>query len=81
MANSDGAAKYVVLRGGLTLPVEPILLALELEERGFTLTRMDDNVLSVQPHQRLTPDDRGRIRQWKHHLLAVVDYVAPEIVQ
>ena len=52
----------------------------ELEERGFVLTRLADAVLSVQPHERLTRDDYNRIRRWKWHLLAILDY-APESAQ
>ena len=77
MACSEG--RYVVLKGGLALPIEPILLALELEERGFMLARHGEDILSVQPHEKLTPDDCARIRRWKRHLLAVVSYSAPEV--
>jgi hypothetical protein len=77
--DASNRTRYVVLRGGLALPLEPILLALELEERGFGLTR-DGDVLSVQPYERLTRDDCQRIRRWKLHLLALIDYV-PESVQ
>src|SRR6187549_3468105 len=57
--------RIVLLKGGLVLPVEPIQLALELEERGFTLTRMDGDTLLVQPYERLTRDDCQRIKRWK----------------
>jgi hypothetical protein len=72
---TDVSERYVSLTSGLVLPVEPCLLALDLEARGFTLTREHDDVLSVQPHQRLTPEDCVAIRRWKLHLLAIVDYV------
>ena len=78
MAGSD---RFVLLKGGLALPIEPILLALELEERGFTMTKEEPDTLSVQPCQRLTRDDCRRIRRWKPHLLAIVSYQPPEIIQ
>lgn len=68
---------YVCLRGGLCVPVDAVLLQLELESRGFRLTP-DGEQLIVQPGSQLTPDDRARITTWKWHLLALVDYRAPE---
>lgn len=79
MASSDHPDqpdRYVQLKNGLVLPVEAVRLALALEERGFTLQREDDDTLSAQPYERLTPADFAAIRRWKWHLLAVVDYVA-----
>ena len=70
MAASD---RYVSLRGGLVVPVDPYMLMFELEDRGFSLSR-DGDALVVKPYERLTPDLCGRIRRWKHHLLALVDY-------
>jgi hypothetical protein len=81
MANSDHHGRYVQLKNGPVLPVEPILLALELEGRGFQMHRQGGDVLSVQPHKQLTADDCARIRQWKLHLLAIVDYSPPEVIQ
>lgn len=72
-AASDG---YVVLRGGLSLPLAPVLLALELEARGFALT-LDGDALLVQPGSKLTQEDAARIRRWKRHLLAVLTYESP----
>ena len=80
MASSDHHDRYVVLKGGLALPVEPLLLALELEERAFTLRRESEDMLSVQPYQRLTADDCARIKRWKRQLLALVDYQPPGVM-
>ena len=80
MGASD-SDRYVLLPGGLALPVEPILLAMELEDRGFTLRKEEPDTLSVQPYQRHTREDCTRIRRWKPHLLALVSYVPPEAVQ
>lgn len=73
MAASD---RYVVLKAGLALPIEPLMLALELEQRGFQLHR-DGETLIVQPARALTPTDRWRIRRWKQHLFAVIAYQEP----
>jgi hypothetical protein len=81
MASSDRRDRYVLLKNGLALPLEPLLLALELEERGLRLSREGADTLVVQPHHHLTHEDRERIRRWKFHLLSIVDYQAPERVQ
>src|SRR5262245_24030698 len=78
MADSDryrasSCGRYVMLPGGLALPIQPILLALELEERGFQITR-DGSDLVVQPRRLLTLDDCCCIRRWKSHLLALVTH-------
>jgi hypothetical protein len=81
MASSDHRDRFVQLKDGPLLPAEPYLLALGLEQRGFRMTRHDGDVLDVQPHGRLTADDCVRIRKWKQHLLAIVDYTPPEVIQ
>jgi hypothetical protein len=73
-------SELVFLRGGLVVPSAPYLLALELEERGFTLSQEGD-VLVVTPPERLTRIDCQEIRRWKPHLLALINYRAPEMVQ
>jgi hypothetical protein len=85
MADSDrgnsSLSRYVILRDGLALPVEPILLALALERRGFSLRREGEDTLVISPHQRLTVDDRRQVRRWKAHLLALLRYADPYAVQ
>jgi hypothetical protein len=73
MAASDRFVELPTESGDLVLPVELLLLALDLEDRGFRLRRDGDDLL-VQPFQRLTAEDCRHIRRWKHHLLALVDY-------
>ena len=70
------ASDFVCLAGGLTVPAEPLMLVFELQERGFTLTP-DGEALVVQPSSRLTRVDCDRIRRWKHHVLALLNYEAP----
>ena len=72
MAASEG--RYVTLQGRMVVPAGAFLLLLDLEARGFTLTREGDTVLVVMPPERLTPEDRSAIRRWKWHLLMLLDY-------
>jgi hypothetical protein len=76
MANSE-SPRFVQLQGGPILPIEPCVLALDLEARGFRMTKEPDDVLSVQPWQKLTAEDVAAIWRWKLHLLALLDYVPP----
>ena len=49
--------RYVCLRGGLCVPVEPLQLLLNLEARGFQLWPKDDDQIGVRPVSRLTDDE------------------------
>ena len=69
------ACEFVVLRGGLTLPVAAIRLALDLEARGLHLG-VDGDMLLIGPRELLSDADRVLIRQWKPHLLALISYSA-----
>lgn len=65
------ASDFVMLRGGLTLPLAAVQLAWSLEDRGLHLD-LDGDVLNVGPGDRLTDEDRALIRRWKPHLVALV---------
>lgn len=75
MGDSDFADRFVVLQHGVIVPAAPYVLILALEARGFTVSR-DGDTLVVEPPDRLTDEDCGVIRQWKHHLLLLLDYCA-----
>lgn len=75
-----GSERYVCLKGGLVVPVEPVLLLLDLEARGFKLSRDGDDIL-VRPFSKLGDDDKRNLKLWKPHVLALIDYIAPELVQ
>jgi len=77
VATFGGASDYVILRGGLAVPMAPIRLLLDLERRGFRLEREDD-ALVVEPGQLLSDEDCASIRHWKRHLLALIAYQADE---
>jgi hypothetical protein len=70
--------RYVQLVGGLVLPVEAIILALELEARGFTLQPDGEDII-VRPFSQLTPEDCRLLRRWKRHVLAVLSYEPPMV--
>jgi hypothetical protein len=72
------ASEYVVLGGGLTMPVAPMLLMLDLERRGFQFERDGDDII-VRPFSHLTEADRIGLRRWKPQVLALLDYRAPEV--
>ena len=75
---SSTSDRFVILRGGLTVPIDPLLLLLDLEARGFTVARDGDD-LSVRPRAQLTDQDRARLRQWKPDVLALLDYEPPSV--
>lgn len=68
------ASNYVHLGGGLVVPEQALRILWALEARGFRLEQ-DNTTLVVQPHQKLTHEDCQQIRQWKSHLLALIDYM------
>jgi hypothetical protein len=76
----SGSENYVMLRGGLTLPLVALRLVWELEGRGMWL-RDDGEHLLVGPPEKLTDDDGVRIRRWRDHLRAIVAYVDEERYQ
>lgn len=72
-----GSEPFVFLRGGLTIPLAPFQLALDLERRGFSMRREGDDLLVV-PGRELTNEDRTMITRWKTHVLALLDYQPPQ---
>ena len=75
---SDTSARYVTLAGGLSVPVEPLLLLLDLEARGLLVSQEGD-WLVVCPGNRLSQDDCVAIKRWKADLLALAGYQPPEV--
>lgn len=74
-------SELIELRGGLTIPSEPLVLAWELEARDLTLS-VDGEKLriagSAGEKPLLSEEDRARIVRWKSHLMALATYRAPE---
>ncbi len=72
------ASDYVPLKGGLCVPLAPMLLVWQLEARGVHLHRDGDDIY-VTPWSGVTEQDREELKRWKAHILALLDYEAPEV--
>jgi hypothetical protein len=70
--------EFVTLKGGLTIPVPALRLALDLEARGIPLATDADHRFVVPKDERLTADDLVNMQRRRAHLGAIVDYRAPE---
>jgi hypothetical protein len=70
--------EFVTLKGGLTIPVPALRLAIDLEARGILLATDADHQFLVPKDERLTADDLVNIQRWRAHLGAIVDYRAPQ---
>ena len=66
----------VVLRGGVSVPAPAYRLLLDFEARGITVARTDDARLLVWPAEQLTDSDRLTLRNYKSHLIVLLDYLA-----
>ena len=69
---------FVLLKGGLAVPIEALQLAWSLEDRGAVLSADDADLVVDLPAGRLTETDRAAIRRWKSHLMAIATYRAPD---
>ncbi len=68
------ASDYVMLRGGLTVPVAALQVLWSLEHRGVSLRLDDEDVIIANPRAKLTDEDRVAIRRWKLHVVALLQY-------
>ena len=70
--------------GGLTVPLDAYNLAHELlTQRGLLLVQVGDKLRVRQQDgsaPTLSAEDQARIRKWKHHILALMTYKAPPVV-
>jgi hypothetical protein len=80
-ASEGVATAFVVLRGGVTVPLDALRLAWALEDRGATFAVEGDDLVIDGPLGFLTEDNRVAIRRWRLHLIAVATYHAPEVVE
>jgi hypothetical protein len=65
---------FISLRNGPTLPVSALLLALNLEARGFTMTLDQALQFVITPVEALTPIDVSAIAKWRLHLGTIIHY-------
>jgi hypothetical protein len=68
------ADRFVTLQGGMVVPVEPYLLLIDLEHRGFKFRLAEDGCPEVGPFDRLTDQDRALLRRWADHVAMLLRY-------
>jgi len=73
------ASEFVVLQGGLAVPIAPMLLLLDLESRGIT-AELDGKDVVLRPRQLLTTADTQAVKRWKRHILALLAYDPPAVM-
>jgi len=73
--------RYVCLSSGLALPLEPLRLLWDLEDRGLDVARDGEDHLRVRPANRLTNADKAALARWKTHLLTLIALSDHEVVQ
>lgn len=78
----NSSSDLFTLPGGPTVPVEAVLLGLRIENQGWALVRQGEKLV-LQPREpnpnKPNEIDLEAVKRWRHHLLLVVDYVAPTI--
>ena len=77
---SSASSQHVLLRGGVSVPVEALTLLWDFEARGMVLQVLDGGSIVVGPKAKLTKQDREAIRAGKEGLLTVLAYEAPDFV-
>lgn len=71
MACSD----LVVLRDGLTVSWGVVVKVLNMTDSGYTFTPRPDGKVQIQPHERLTADERHWLATHRDEVRAIVAYV------
>ena len=69
--------EFVTLKGGLVLPLPAVLLALDLERRGFRLSLDAEDHIVIDPQAAFTEIDVIAIDHWRLHLAALLSYECP----
>jgi hypothetical protein len=70
--------RLVILRGGLVVPIEPFLLLVRLEARGFRFRLAADGTPEVGPFDRLSATDLTALRRWRAHMALLISYTADD---
>ena len=73
---------FVMLAGGLTVPVDAFNLAHELVGRGLILSQSGETLRIKGPNGTkpdLSQSEVERIKRWKFHLIAMLVYQPPEL--
>lgn len=74
MCDDPSDDRFVHLCGGLVLPVEVVLLALRLEQDGFTFAIDETGHLLVSPIDQLSPADRAELRRLHDFMVQLIRY-------
>lgn len=80
LARLQPVMEFICLKGGLIVLRPALELALDLEQRGFTLSLDPTERLEIEPTASsgpLTDADRAGIARWHLHLAAIVAYQVP----
>jgi len=72
--NASASNPAVALRGGFVVPVDALLLAWSLENRGAVFAVEGGDLVIDGPTGFLTEADRAAIARWRAHLKAIVAY-------
>jgi hypothetical protein len=70
---------FVTLRDNLIVALPAMLLALDLERRGFRQMVSADGDYAVEAANALTAADRAGIARWRWHLKAIIGYSLPAV--
>ena len=76
LADTTSTARFVTLRGSVTVREDALRLALALEAQGHQMT-VAEGKLIVSDGARLTPETVARIKSHRMDLLTIAAYVAP----
>jgi hypothetical protein len=80
-ASDEAATAFVVLKGGVTVPLDALRFAWALENRGARLAVDGEDLIVEGPRGLLTDEDRAAIRRWRRDLKAIASYRVPEVVE
>lgn len=69
---------FVTLRPRLVVPVEPLQLLWDLEDRGCRLALLEDARILVRPSRLLSRDEKAALVRWRHHMATILAYVDAE---
>lgn len=70
------ACDYVLLKGGVAVPLVVLQLLWDLEDREIRIRAKGADTLVVAPSGKLTDADRAALKRWKSHVLTLVNYDA-----
>ena len=67
--------EQITLKHGFMVSLDALRVAWHLEEAGFDMQVVEQDVFEVQPANRLTPEDAAAVEQHQAELIALSEYV------